>query len=270
MFMKKKILSLALALVMTLALATSAFAADTFTITGPMGEVYEVTNFVSQTKVTVGSVEVPLIVCSGNTVITLRCDTGFTSMRFWLIPDGNIEDWRHARTAPSNYVSHFHEYGKGVATILQPGTYTVTNNFDHTIMFIKQEAGNAPEPTTPAPAQTSSDIQVTLNGTRVEFDQPPIIQNGRTLVPLRAIFEAMGATIDWNGNTQTVTAVRQGVTVIMTIGNNVFTVNGEQKTLDVAPQIIGGRTLVPARAVAEGFGASVDWNANTQTVIITE
>ena len=56
----------------------------------------------------------------------------------------------------------------------------------------------------------------------------------------------------------------------MQIGNNVFTVNGEQLTLDVPPQIVGGRTLVPARAVAESFGAQVGWDVTTRTVAITE
>ena len=54
----------------------------------------------------------------------------------------------------------------------------------------------------------------------------------------------------------------------MQIGNNVFTVNGEQKTLDVAPQLVGSRTLVPACAVAESFGAEVGWDGETQTVTI--
>jgi len=56
----------------------------------------------------------------------------------------------------------------------------------------------------------------------------------------------------------------------MQIGNSVFSVNGEQKTLDVPPQLVGGRTLVPVRAIAESFGAEVGWDQDTSTVTITE
>jgi hypothetical protein len=112
------------------------------------------------------------------------------------------------------------------------------------------------------------DITVLINGQSVEFDQPPIIQDGRTLVPLRAIFEAMGAEIEWDGSTQTVTAVRGNTNVVMRIGAPTFTRNGIEIALDVPAQITNGRTLVPARAVAESFEADVDWHGDTRTIII--
>ena len=98
----------------------------------------------------------------------------------------------------------------------------------------------------------------------------PIIQNDRTLVPLRAIFEAMGATVDWNSGTQTVTAVRNGVTVKLTVGSTVMSRNWDELPMDTAPVVLGGRTLVPARAVAEAFGADVGWDEATHTVTISE
>ncbi len=113
-------------------------------------------------------------------------------------------------------------------------------------------------------------ITVTLNGKPITFDQSPIYHNGRTLVPLRAIFEAMGADIVWNGDTQTVTAKSGGTNISLTIGSNKLIKNGQNITLDVPAQLVGGRTLVPARAVAESFGADVNWNSNTKTVIITK
>ena len=115
----------------------------------------------------------------------------------------------------------------------------------------------------------ATEISVLINGEPIASDQPPVNQDGRTLVPLRAIFVALGASIDWNSDTQTVTVVTEDVTVIMQIGNNVFTRNGERITLDVPPQIVGSRTLVPIRAVAESFGADVDWEQSTQTVVIS-
>ena len=112
-------------------------------------------------------------------------------------------------------------------------------------------------------------IKVILNGTELSFDQLPIIQNSRTLVPLRAIFEAMGATVDWDGDTQTVISTLFGTTVKLTIGSNILYRNDEAKTLDVPAQIVNNHTMVPARAVAEAFGANVDWDGDTQTVYIT-
>ena len=113
-------------------------------------------------------------------------------------------------------------------------------------------------------------VKVFLNGKRIRFDQPPIIQNGRTLVPLRAIFEAMNATVSWDDKTKTVTAKKGDTTIVMTIGNKTMKKNGVAIELDVPPQIVNGRTLVPARAVAESFGAKVDWDGSTRTVTITE
>ena len=113
-------------------------------------------------------------------------------------------------------------------------------------------------------------IKVMLNDTMIQFDQPPIMQEGRTLVPLRAIFEALGASVDWNGDTQTVTAVKDDIIISLQIGSNVLNKNGKNITLNVPAQLVNGRTLVPARAVAESFGASVDWDNDSQTVLITQ
>ncbi|MGN0161951.1 MAG: copper amine oxidase N-terminal domain-containing protein [Candidatus Ornithomonoglobus sp.] len=115
----------------------------------------------------------------------------------------------------------------------------------------------------------ADDIKVLLDGNELSFDVPPQIIDERTMVPLRAIFEAMDAAVDWDGDTQTVTAVRESVTVKMTVGSREIYVCGEPITLDVPPQIVDDRTLVPARAVAEAFGAAVEWDGDARTVIIT-
>lgn len=118
--------------------------------------------------------------------------------------------------------------------------------------------------------EVKKSIRVTLNGEELEFtDCEPIIQNGRVLVPFRAIFTALGADIEWNNDTKTVTSVKNDTTVKMTIGESVMYKNGTAEEIDVPAQIInGGRTVVPVRVVAKSFGAEVDWDDNTQTVII--
>jgi len=120
----------------------------------------------------------------------------------------------------------------------------------------------------------SDEILVRVDGEYVNFDQPPAIVNDRTLVPVRAIFEAMGITVDWNASSRTVTATRDNTSISLAIDSNVIykTVNGETITveIDVPAQILGDRTMVPARAVAQSFGASVNWDAKTRTVIIQD
>lgn len=119
------------------------------------------------------------------------------------------------------------------------------------------------------PVNADSGIKVLLDGQELAFDVPPQLINSRTMVPMRKIFEAMGAVVDWNGDTQTVTATKEDITVIMQIDNTVIKVNDENIKLDVPPQLVDSRTLVPARAVAESLKAKVDWDGDTQTVIIT-
>ena len=117
----------------------------------------------------------------------------------------------------------------------------------------------------------AADIPVTLNGEAIDFaDQAPEIVEGRTLVPLRAIFEALGASVEWDQATKTVTSGMDDVTIKLTIGDNTLYRNGEGVTLDVAAQILNGRTMVPARAIAEAYGVDVQWDAATRTVVLTQ
>ena len=117
--------------------------------------------------------------------------------------------------------------------------------------------------------QTGNGISVNINGSVVDFDQPPVNENGRILVPLRAIFETLGADIQWDGDSQTVTATKGELQVSFTVGVALMNVNGKVISLDVPAKIVNGRTLVPVRAISEAFGCNVGWNQDTQTVLIT-
>lgn len=119
------------------------------------------------------------------------------------------------------------------------------------------------------PAAAQSVVRVFVDGTLVAFDQPPVIQGSRVLVPLRGVFEQMGATVEWRAVTRTVLAASGSTLVELQIGSRIARVNGQPVTLDVPAMIIGGRTLVPLRFISESLGASVEWNAATRTVIIT-
>ena len=116
----------------------------------------------------------------------------------------------------------------------------------------------------------ASEIKVTLNGKNIKFDVAPEIIDGRTMVPLRAIFEAMGAEIEWDGDTQTVAAIKDETVVVAFIGEKVIYINDEDVEIDVPPMIKDGRTLVPVRFITEAFGYNVKWNDKTRTVAITD
>jgi hypothetical protein len=115
-------------------------------------------------------------------------------------------------------------------------------------------------------------ISVILDGNTLSFEQQPTIikgiSGGRVMVPLRDIFEAMGANVKWNSENKTITAVKGKITVQMTIGSNVMTKNGVKITLDVPAQLVSGYTMIPVRAIAEAFGSDVDWDANKKIVTI--
>ena len=114
------------------------------------------------------------------------------------------------------------------------------------------------------------EVHVVVDDNELEnLDMPPVIINGRTLVPLRAIFEAMGATVRWDSKTEKITAdFENGDEVIMYINNKAGTMNGTAFNMDVAPMIINDRTMVPVRAIAEAVGATVGWDDATRTVNI--
>lgn len=116
---------------------------------------------------------------------------------------------------------------------------------------------------------TTAPIRVTVNGAQLALDVPPVLQNGRVLVPFRAIFEALGATVNWDAATNVVSGYLARQAVFLQLGSRTAWRNGPALQLDVAPTIIGGRTLVPVRFVSEGLGAQVNWVEGTRTVEVT-
>ena len=117
--------------------------------------------------------------------------------------------------------------------------------------------------TTTTPSTSSTNPKVYLDNKLLSFEVPAIIENGRTLVPLRAIFEAMGAQVDWNDSTRTVVATKTGTRVILPLGSTTPTVNGETWKLEVPAKIKNDRTLAPLRFVGEAFGGKVNWDEAT-------
>jgi len=157
--------------------------------------------------------------------------------------------------------------GKSVGVV---STYTFTNvTSDHTI-----EAAFEKEIT-----QTVIILQIgkstfTANGHTRTLDSPPIIKNGRTLVPIRAIVEEIGGSIYWDGSERKVTIVLNDTTIELWIGNPQAKINGITKWIDdtnhnVMPEIINSRTMLPLRFVTESLGCEVGWDGMTKTITIT-
>ncbi len=115
-------------------------------------------------------------------------------------------------------------------------------------------------------AMASDNIKVKVGGEKVKFDVQPQIMNGRTMVPLRAIFEALGASVEWNAETRTVTSTKGVTTISLTIDSPTMLVNGNAVTLDSPACIVDSRTLVPVRAISEAFNLKVEWVDSTRTV----
>ncbi|MCH5188240.1 MAG: hypothetical protein J1F63_07525, partial [Oscillospiraceae bacterium] len=105
-----------------------------------------------------------------------------------------------------------------------------------------------------------------VNGLLRTLDAAPYIENGRTLVPLRFIAEALGAKVDYADGVVTVEIADRAV--VMPIGSEEYTINGESRTMETAPVILSGRTMVPVRAVSEALGMVVDWNGETRTITV--
>jgi len=110
---------------------------------------------------------------------------------------------------------------------------------------------------------------VLLDGLRLNFDVPPTIVSGRTLVPVRVIAEALGMQVAWDPDARRVTASGQGQSVVLFIDRTDAYVNGKPALLDVPATIVGGRTLVPLRFFSGAFGAGVGWDDATRTVLLT-
>ncbi len=112
-------------------------------------------------------------------------------------------------------------------------------------------------------------IKVVIDGVNQTYDVMPVIVNDRTLVPMRGIFEALGAEINWDDATKTVVGTKGDVKVTLTIGNNVAKVGDTEVTLDSPATIVSDRTMVPVRFISEAMGCKVNWIADTRTVDIS-
>lgn len=109
-------------------------------------------------------------------------------------------------------------------------------------------------------------VHINVNG--IDLPTEGVVINGRTMVPVRGVFEQIGYSVEWDAETKTATLTKGSSKVVMTQGNSYFTYNGSKVTPDVPHQIVDGRFMLPLRAVSEALNATVNWNAETKTASI--
>ena len=165
-----------------------------------------------------------------------------------------------------------------------PGSYTFTESFEQVGLdapmdpdYVRALAGDLSWKVLGQPLPGTYEVAVNVNGTYLQFpDAQPTMVNNRTMIPLRAVLEALGAELEWDEATYQVTVTRGDTTVVLKIGENVLTVTqGETTTqveMDVAPYIAleNNRTYVPVRFVSEAFGFRVGWDEDYRTAIILD
>ncbi len=125
------------------------------------------------------------------------------------------------------------------------------------------------EPKAVSQNNASDEIKIFINGQLLEADVDPAVAGESILVPMRAVFEEIGAEVTWDEASQTATCSKGGTIVALTLNEMTAYVNGEAQQLDVPAQVIGERILAPLRFVSEALGASVEWKDNPPAVYMT-
>ncbi len=156
-------------------------------------------------------------------------------------------------------------YPVGDRLIVQSGAYYHASTPPTYVSFDKQEVYSMVEE-----ALADEQAYVKLNNTILGFDQPPVIENDRMLVPMRFLFEQMGEEVGWENETQTATVMGKNDVVSFSIDNTAATVNGAEKTMDVPARLINDKTMIPLRFLSEELGYTVEWDDETKTAKITQ
>lgn len=144
--------------------------------------------------------------------------------------------------------------------------YMLAGSQSSVMNFVATEVTSAPQNTSETTG--NSVIKVQLDGRMLAFDQPPLIVDGRTLVPFRSVFEAMGANVKYIADTKTVIANKTVTTITLKIGSTKAQVDDRTVELDVAARVENGRTMVPLRFVGEAMGYEVVWDGDAKTIKI--
>jgi len=118
--------------------------------------------------------------------------------------------------------------------------------------------------------KVSKSPYIVLNDKVLVFDVPPVLEDDRMLVPMRFVFEQMGAEVEWDQATQTATVLQENDAVAFQINNRSATVNSQAQTMDVPARLINGKTMIPIRFLSENLGYTVEWDEETNMAVISD
>lgn len=173
-----------------------------------------------------------------------------------------LEDYVSKISSTEKILGSYNDFAK---VDLQSGDFS-----DFGEAYTEDEAIQLSSQATTEITLTIGKAEIIVDGRSKALDVPPVVVDNEVLVPVRAIFEALGASVAWNDTTKTIEATKDDTTVKLTIGNSFITVNGVDHSIPVPAQIIDSRTMVPAKAISEAFGYHVYFNSSTGVMTITD
>jgi photosystem II stability/assembly factor-like uncharacterized protein len=156
-----------------------------------------------------------------------------------------------------------------IATAIHGSLSVSTSNEKWTRLEMKYITKIIPNVSGEVKVSQTNNVKVLINGAELDFDVNPVIESGRVLVPLRLIFESLGATVTWESKTKTVIAEKNNKRIKLVVDGKEAYLNNEPIKLDVPAGLKNNRTLVPLRFISESLGANVSWEGKTRTVTIT-
>ncbi|MCD8391553.1 MAG: copper amine oxidase N-terminal domain-containing protein, partial [Firmicutes bacterium] len=183
---------------------------------------------------------------------------------YWLICPWTITSSRY-----NTYEMHVISFARSINSVPVSFEYGIRPAFylNENTAYIVSGSGTEEDPYI-LDGTSQDGITVYANGEQVDFSVEPIIENDRTLVEMRAVFEMLGADVEWDDITSTVTAVSDDITVTLQTDNDVMIVNDEEVQLDTPAKIIDDHIMIPIRAVSEALNAKVDWHNDLRRVVI--
>lgn len=161
---------------------------------------------------------------------------------------------------PDVYYDGTEEQWKNISKGFAGGDFSGLENAK---IHYNYDSANKPDISEPSNNSVKSEIK------NINLSEPMLFVNDRTLIPMRSIFEALGASVEWNQQTQTITSKKDDTTINLKINDTTINVNGKAVTLDAPAKIANDRTFVPVRAISEAFGGTVAWDGNAKKVTVT-
>ncbi|MNJ31987.1 Protease inhibitor precursor [compost metagenome] len=165
--------------------------------------------------------------------------------------------------------SGYHYHNSGTNNSSSKSTTKSTKSSTSTNKSSSSKTSTSSKNTAPKKGYTTVDITLVVNGSIVPLDQKAVLVNGTVLIPLKNLFDALGATLEWNQAMKKITASKGDTTVELTVDSTAAQKQDKPLTLQAKPIVINGYTMVPARFAAESFDADVDWDPQSNTITIT-